>query len=388
MQSAVGQYDQLKEATYEHFKAFDNPLTWEKEYVGKIDDLFKIHLYLETDTKLYKGAYIISTTSKIRFLEGEMEKDHIVLLEYDEDLNFTGRIEGDFNDHIFYGVWKDKNELEELSFIAYDPNYSLYSNEGDWTASFEDKTSALIINKFHDQYQVSGTYQGVLINAYANCIDDKCQILQLVTLDDDSNEGLNLQLTQKDLFLEIKHSDGKVTTLSKSNLIAFETKETPLQGEASYETLPIFKDKKIEEEWTSYMESFLGSINASPSTLEDKAFKSSIDLIIDHLGKRYCSGVIRYQNNHYPSIKESGFVIDFKKQKVFAAESLLEGDPIASLIKANLPTLQEGSNLNPKTYRTLSLGMNGIIARTNMDMIYGQSQIVIPYSSLRKKILK
>ncbi len=384
------QLAELKTATTIQYGVMDSPFTWEKQMVGKLDDVFDIHLFLVTDTKSYHGAYQITQSKEIRYLEGEYNGVLITLFEYNEEGTLTGVITGDLNDYIFYGIRTDRNNTEEVSFVVYSTNYELNEDIGsNWVRSFMDNKNYVQIEKFNDNYTAKCDFDGNLINSVLECIDNGCKKFKQSEWSEEEESSI-LKLMILENAVSINNQDSININLPLTNLIRHKTKNWPLGAATSYEVIPDFQNPKLTKSWTKLIKDHFGELLTKVAS---NNYESSLDVIPDYLSASYYSGIIRFQDNQSADLKEVGFLIDFNKNRVQELTSLFpKGYNLTSIIKRSIKDMEEveSDSYMPSLneFDIFSVDKNNLIVRSRMSLIYGQTILTIPLSNLPFKIIK
>jgi hypothetical protein len=120
-----------------------------------------------------------------------------------------------------------------------------------------------------------------------------------------------------------------------------------------------------------------------------ESFESSLDISTNYLDNRYYSGTIQYQNNQNPAIKEIGFWADLKKNRIkFGTDFIPRLDEVKDNLNNKLATYDNSIYFKNEDYNIFSVGIEGIIVKTQTHMLYGQAAVIIPHEQLSKKILK
>lgn len=382
------QYDDLKAAVCLNYGEMNAPFTWEKQMVGKLDNIYVVNLYLVTDTESYQGAYQIKDSKDIKYLEGGYDGEVVRLYEYDENGTLTGSIAGDLNDYIFYGTWSDRINSEESSFVMYEQNYTINEDQNsNWVRSFENNNNHAILIKTNDEYKIKCHLTSHSFSANVDCIDDDCSSFKTmdISITEFDSKVVYLSLTSDSI--HIKYQDTIAESIPLTNLIRLRYDHKPTVSQQSYETSIDFSNKRLSKAWSQFV---LENINSNVTN--DEGLASSMDIISDYLSKNCYSGIIRYQDNQSDRLIEKGFIIDFKKNKVETPASLFKkGFSLKKYIDIEFANIKEdldNPDLTAEDFNIISIVTNGLLIRSNMNLIYGQSELIIPYDVLPFKILK
>ena len=372
-QSLTGQHVELRAKTFHHFNlAEEKGLNWEKFMAGKIDERTSLDLFLITDATNYHGAYQIEGSSSIVYIDGEQGPNKVTLYTYDEEGMLTGTIEGDFSDHDFYGTWRDKKRVEELSFNAHDLNSNFESEY--WLKSYGEDENYIQLTKTSLEVKISGRVNGLDLSGILECLDDECtQFFGSINSSEQGTQSISAKFDEDHLL--IQNDEFSPIRIKAKNSLLFEYLEDNTLGK-SYVTNINFNNSELNQTWNDLAK--FENIEVKKS----EEFESSQDVDIDFLGKRYLTGVIRYQNNESSSIIEKAFVIDLKRKQVLDYQSLFKKkDIIKSKVKEMIPTEYDLEEL------IITFNNEGLLIRTPFNLLYGQEQYTIQYEDLKRKRL-
>ena len=372
-QSIIGQHDELRAKTFHHFNlAEEKGLNWEKFMAGKLDERTSLDLFLITDATNYHGAYQIEGSASIVYIDGEQGPNKVTLYTYDEEGMLTGTIEGDFSDHDFYGTWRDKKRVEELSFNAHDLNSNFESEY--WLKSYGEDENYVQLTKTSLEVKISGRVNGLDLSGILECFDDGCiQLLGTINSAEQGTQSLSARIDQNQLHIQ---SDlFSPLQMKEKNSISLNYIEDNSIGK-SYVTNINFNNPELNQTWNNLAK----FENIQVKKTEE--FESSQEVDIDFLGKRYLTGVIRYQNNESSSIIEKAFVIDLKRKQVLDYQNLFKKkDLIQRKVNELIPIEYDLEEL------IITFNNEGLLIRTPFNLLYGQEQYTIQYEDLKRKRL-
>lgn len=115
---------------------------------------------------------------------------------------------------------------------------------------------------------------------------------------------------------------------------------------------------------------------------------------IDHLSNNMVSGTYTLTKSWEDDTSKFGFVFDLKSNQIIELQSIFEQEGIpeelVSLLKQKTKFMGFGPEHNKYIanagFNAVSLSLNGLILHTAFNMIYGDSEVVIPYHEIKSMI--
>lgn len=363
----------LRQSTFDFFDIEEvQGLNWEKDMTGKIDERTNFNLFLITDSHKFHGAYNIKGSSTIQYLEGEQDESHVTFYEYNSEGNFVAIIEGDFSDHDFYGLWRDKRIEEEKTFTAHDLNY--YKDESYWVRTYQEKDDYLLLSKTNPGIQVSGSIGQSLVQATLECYNEDCSAYSGSFSSDNKDQSFSGTLEFLDQEVKLMTELGHSIELPLKNELQLVYSEDNRNGN-TYRFDIDFEDNKLNGIWQRIAQYH----NDIPQDFD--GFESGQEIEIDFLGKRFFSGILRYQSNANSNILEKTFIIDLKRKKHLSHKELIKNDDMLKQEINRLISEHQRDNL------LFSFSAEGLIVRTPFNLLYGQERYTLPYALLKSKKL-
>ncbi len=385
---------------------------WINNLSGTLDGKHRVDMIIGTDGQMCKGLYMMHASGESFFFEGDNNKRELKLVEMTPDHKATGFISGHYDGTNFSGQWTNMDKSMYLNLeLSNAPQtadkykasclndiwYRLYSGKMNndvvrLLVVKENKIFKLIcymdILKMVDVIPAKNRQLEMLKPNFTspgwenNFILVDTSALQQVRIVQPSGHDFDLQAILKVAdgldFECFEYADyhtrlfveRPISTNKKFNKW-IETKMTHWLEENLYDLKRIKRDQiGTKERWIQYAEGWV-----------------EIDLFTGD----YISGTIYLQSSLKPNTKKIPFMYDLKQSKEMKLQDLFNKefdvkDYFSHVIPAKKkemtwqPEIKKWIDSEPFEYVTLK--DSGLSAKTELSTIYGEKEILIPFSEL------
>jgi hypothetical protein len=395
----------LESMALKDFKPSNKNIWWLKDMKGYMDHTHPIRMVIATDNKVFKGAYELINSGERFNLEGNFEGDEVVLIETDSLDRVTGYIKGDIIDDRFYAKWSDsKNFISHSIFVSSEPKADICGNLG-WGRFykniniFQDSMVSIFISKSEDKYEAIISYKNSFHKANLEPEDESGYLLRYVPEPFSGRDEMILDIKnnkikflrskiRKPIQLEVK----KEVFLNCKSLINFD-------HDISY-TYPIINDKKFElyiqtEFVNQYMDIVKESLKPHDNfSISERALHQEVgNFKFNYLNDTILSGIFFFQSSAHNQILELplNYIFSSKKDYKFD-QGFIDKYNFASDVKSYLMDYNSMSKtklaFTPEDYKIFLFDREGIKCKTPFHIMYGEDEVIIPYTFFNSKIKK
>jgi hypothetical protein len=385
---------------------------WINYLSGTIDDKHVVDMIIGTDGSTCKGLYTLRSSHTTFYFDGQDTDQHLRLAELNSDFRMTGYIYGSYNGEIFEGQWMnyDKNlilplKLEFVSaFEAYQPNtFTNYQWQRIFSGKVDDKSVKLHLTKdqhvytcyFHDlgqHYQAVFEGKGSRVESLPMNFSQSVLNKKWIVID-------SANLDKVDVVYLDEAGYEIITSLKSEAALGYECFEyadyysrleciRPLSGNKKF-------DLWMENTFKSWVQSSVKKLKSTGK--EDMATRDrwtqtahgwvEIDLFLNDI----ISGTIYMQSSWNHETEKIAFIYDLKTAKEMVLQDIFDNKfdseeyfrlIIPAKIKEKIWKADEKKWINKQNFNFVTLKDNGISFKTKYSTIFGEKEILVPYSTV------
>ncbi len=389
----------------------NQPVLWEKTYVGLWDDVIPVQLELVSDGSVCKGYFYFGDIKNKYVLSGTLKNNELKLEEQDLQANVTGRLVLNLSDKLMVGTWYNSKKSFHARLNLMEGATPTVSNY--WVRSYGSKNtpdeSILLQHKeFSDQITTRFYYKLLNKTLHGTSeIKDEENFSQEAVLEDylHHRAGTLSSWKSNEKKIDITYKLGTIEYNKSLDLLL----QIPIVQEtfADHWMAVDINYPKIDKpdiiSWFRHLvDTFIVDIQAKKiSKLEEDdqadpirmAWRMSIWPQFDFLNEQFISGKMHIKNSWDESTSSVPFTFDLKEGHILALDELIT-DPIkfevlkSKWVKQELVKLSSGADLDykslqPNDFTLMTLKKEGFVFATAFDMIYGIREIILPYTELK-----
>lgn len=368
---------------------------WVKSYTGLLDYYHPIEMILATDGDDVKGFYKMGADKLVYLIEGNKTEDDMQLIEFDENHHLTARIELNGHNGDFIGTWSE-SEIERNLPLRFTEKNINSSHFDDYKRMFyytvyegliAGKLIDVNVYRQGDALEISLLEKNNLLEKdLINCNSDPCYY-SLIPESKWTVDSLQLVLNKGELnvysFKNGIRSTEKYHAIYGLNFAC--DQENNFRSRYTFQ-YPIIGEKEFDKTMAGQAEKWKGEIKSKfdktyysdPANIPSDRFKyeAFVWTELDYFGKDFISGNLYYQNSWSDEVQKFCFNYDRKKDKFLDRDQLIANE-------INLESLQK--NFTPpsnKKLEYLNFNLEGLVMRSDSDIVYGQEVSYIPWSKL------
>lgn len=389
---------------------------WINFLSGTFDGLHVVDMIIGSDGKHCNGVYTIRNSNVSFFFQGDDVDKNLKLVEMNEQGRMTGYLYGTYDGTKFSGQWMNASKSHTLkmelhavnTFNDFNANHCGYQQ---WhhisSGKVEDKDIRLSINRTDDIFQLA-LWQGgvlsrdaatasggrvinldlpfvhsVLANKIAVIDTANFNTIQIISLDENGYEvSTPLKMERKLMYDCYEYADYQ----NRLKCIR------PLTGNKRFDTW-------IEDSFKNWITTSSKKIKSTKST--DIATKDrwnqvadgwvEIDLFLEDI----ISGTIYMQSSWSTVTEKIAFIFDLRTGRELQLNDIFDKNFDAeAYFQAHIPTKKNETQwkseckkwVAKQTFQYATLTENGISFKTDFSTIYGEKEIIFPYSDVENNL--
>jgi len=390
---------------------------WINYLSGTFGDKHVVDMIIGTDGKSCKGLYTFRSSKATLFFDGNDSKEEILLAEMDAKSKFTGYLFGKYDGNALVGSWLNKDKTTQvpvkLSFVN----------------NFTDYNPDL---RVEDQWV--RTYQGVVKEKNIKIQLKRCGKKYECTLYDENNskqkdtasisgkrvDFLKLQLSNSvmsDKYILVDTSNlGKIDVVLPDETGYEETYTLIISSQLEYamyeyadyhSTLecirPIVSNKKFDmwmttvfKKWLSDHVTKLKSVHQEEIGTKERWVQSANGWVeVHYFDNDLISGHIYMQNSWQTATVKIPFIYDLKVGKELKLQDVFDDKfdckaYFSLLIPDKVKSTKWQKNVNSwvikQPFEHVCLTENGFSWSTSYHTVYGEKEVLMPYSEVKQFI--
>jgi len=389
---------------------------WINHYQGYFDQKYDADLYLGTDGNQCHAICVLKSSGTKLYLEGINTKKHLNLIEYKPYNGVaTGFLSGEFDGVTYSGIWRNKDKNIYFPF-----RWKLNINQADlplanystakWVRKYEGKLNGTNLKLSIEKNNEIFTY--IL---QENGIKKKDAIV------DTSKSVVLLLLKANGMLLDQKYAVIDTSDLSKINIIKLDEEEevviTTLKSsevlnyiDYNYADLltmievekPSLGKQKFDDWLDISIKSWIQSNTKDTKTLTSHDVGASDRwkdvgyawVEVDYFDKELISGTIYLQSSKSKKTSKQSFIYDLDRNKPIKIADLFEDardtktyfkQVIAAKKKEKSWDTECKKWVAEDNFDFVTVRSNGLRFHTNFNSLYGEREIIIPFSELTTK---
>jgi len=407
--SGIAQVEHTKANVREMFPPKTKDL-WIHYLSGTIDSKHVVDMIIGTDGHTCKGLYTLRSSNTTFYFDGYDNNHQLSLVELNPDFRMTAFIYGNYDGQILNGEWVsgDKNlvlpiKLELVnSFENYRlPNCKNYQYQKLFSGKVNDRVVRIHLVRDHLNY-ICHIYDGELY--YSQTFIGKGGRTESFGLNNSFSHlnkswlVLDTSNLEKMDIVFVDETGYEITTPIKSNAsIVSECYEYADYHSRLICMRPLSGHKKFDlwmeitlRDWIQNAIKKLKSIEKDEMATRDRWMLSAngwveIDLFMDDI----ISGTIYMQSSWKNETDKVSFIYDIKNGKEMMLQDIFESkfdskEYFRLIVSARIKEINwkaEDKNwVNNQNFNFVTLSDKGVIFRTKFSTIYGEKEIIIPYS--------
>ncbi len=389
---------------------------WINYLSGTVDNKHVIDMIIGTDGSTCKGIYTLRSSNTSFYFDGQDTDHQLRLAELNSDFRMTGYIYGDYDGEIFEGQWMnyDKNlilpiKLESVSsFEPYQPlSYKNYQWQRIFSGKVNDKLIKLHLTK--DQYvyvchfHEGGVHYKDVFGGKGSRVESLPMNFSLTVL---NNKWIVIDTANLDKIdvVYVDETGYEITTTLKAEASLVSECYEYADYHSRLECIrPLSGNKKFDlwmentfKTWVQSGVKKLKSIGKDDIATRDRWTQTAngwveVDLFLNDI----ISGTAYMQSSWNSETEKIAFMYDLKSGKEMKLQDIFDHKfdseeyfrlIIPAKIKEKTWKPQDKKWVSKQNFNFVTLKDNGISFKTKYSTIYGEKEILIPYSSVSENL--
>ena len=415
--------DSVKDSPLLDFFEKPKKVQWVKHYKGRIDDLNDVAISLAFDGKNCKGELLYLRSKEIFDLVGILKKDKIILQEIDQDQNISGYLKGELKEDKLKLDWSNTtNSIGGrilLNEVAEPFNVPTYCGDNKWIRLYKGligrekvelflhKESSQAVNgtayfkNKNKTFQVRG-FIDAFDNVNLNIKDHFDQLQGKLEGTFDEKQKFNAN------FLDQSHSQTTCSFYMKNFLLVgcIEYADYSTSYDVLYpKTQNASFNKWVEqltEEWIKSCKLYSIETKKHYTKMEPalrSAIRANVWCSVDYYSDKLISGMLTFSNTWTSEEENRVINFDLKKNVEINTEDIFKSDfDYRELLRGYLndqiskhelyKNLDYREWLSKEDFPFFTIRKDGINFSTKFNPIFGQQEVLIPYTRLKGHIRK
>ncbi|MBL0099903.1 MAG: hypothetical protein IPP49_07520 [Saprospiraceae bacterium] len=389
---------------------------WINYLSGTLDDKHVADMIIGTDGHTCKGLYTMRSSNTTFFFDGEDRDHQLRLVELTANGRTSGFIYGNYDGEKFYGQWMNGDKNLSLPFQlrivnSFDNYIPAKCHHSQWQRIFagriDDKPVRLHIQRDKQLYSMT-LYEGghktkdVFIGDGSRVellefkIENSVLSRKWATIDTSNLDKLDI------IYLDDNNYEVS-STLKAEAILDYECYEYADYYSKLESIRPLSKHKKFDifienslKKWLTENIEKLKNTNQEEIGTKDRWIQEAnswveVDLFLDDI----ISGTIYMQTSWSPVTEKKAFIFDLKNGKEMILQDIFDNkfasksyfDLVISDQKENTKWSPEVKNwIEKQKFDFVTLSDEGILFKTPFSTIYGEKEILVPYTSVAAHI--
>lgn len=390
---------------------------WINYLSGKIDNKHTVDMIIGTDGSTCKGLYTLRSSNTTFFFEGQEKDKQLLLAEMNGDSRFTGFLNGTYNGEFFDGQWtdKDKNIIlpVKLSFVNafenFTPNKKLLHQ---WNRIFEGAVAGKALKL--QLVRNNNAYEGILsdesrIRKKESTLGKGSRV-EMLKFDFDnsvlSDKWILLDtsnLDKADIIYPDENGFEMVTSLKTENVLEYDIYEyadyysrleciRPVTGSKRFDSWM----KTVFKKWLDENLKEMQSIGKDDIATKERWMQCANGWVeVSLFNGLLISGIVYMQTSWNNETAKIPFIYDLRYGRELKLQDIFDSKfdskeyfsvLIPNLVKTNNWNAGTRSWVENQSFIHICLKDEGLGFSTSYSTIYGEKEIVVPYTSVEQNL--
>ncbi|MGB4838257.1 MAG: hypothetical protein WBP08_04610 [Saprospiraceae bacterium] len=390
---------------------------WINYLTGTIDNKHTADMIIGTDGHTCKGLYTLRSSNTTFFFDGVESEKQLKLAEINKESKLTGFLYGKYDGEVFDGIWTDgRRKLSlplKLTFVnAFQKLVPTIKVENLWNRIYSGLVSEQPVKLQLTRDQ----------NTFTGIVTDKTNIRQKMSVEAKGNQVELIKLDFNDSVLSDKLIMLDTSNLEKISIIypdsnGYDVVNT-LKSEESLDyticeyadyhsrlvcSMPLTNNKRFNKwintafkNWLDESLIKLRAVGSEDVGTNDRWILSAQGWVDIYLfDSDIISGNIYMQSSWYNQTEKIPFIYDLKYGKLLELKDIFDNkfdskEYFRNLIPEMIKSITWSDNAKSwvlnQSFNHICLKDEGICFSTSFNTIYGEKEIIIPYSTVEQNL--